>query len=75
MYPLSNRSNERRKFTEVGLNPQQFLADWLQDARESYMQNTALSSETRIELLECLSLAEAAVRRADLELRLKDLHA
>ena len=43
------------------------IADWLDIVRSSLMDHDALMDETREEVVECLSKAEAALRRASAE--------
>lgn len=46
------------------------LADYLECLRETADLRPGLTSETKLELEECLALAEAALRRAHLESQL-----
>lgn len=51
----------------MGAQEAKQIADWLDIVRASLVDNDALTDTTRDEVVECLSKAEAALRRAAAE--------
>ena len=64
---ISDKTYLEQQEAQLGAEEAKQIADWLDIVRASLMDNGALSDETRDEVVECLSKAEAALRRASAE--------